>query len=38
MQGPYESQAAWVRDVVQWVGSRDDVELDYQGPSQFGRQ
>ena len=27
MQGPYESQAAWVRDVVQWVGSRDDVEL-----------
>ncbi len=27
MQGPYESQAVWVRDVVQWVGSRDDVEL-----------
>ena len=27
MQGPYESQAAWVRDVVQWVGLRDDVEL-----------
>jgi hypothetical protein len=27
MQGPYESQAAWVRDVVNWVGSRDDVEL-----------
>lgn len=25
--GPYESQDAWVRDVVQWVGSRDDVEL-----------
>ncbi len=27
MQGPYESQAAWVRDVVEWVGLRDDVEL-----------
>jgi hypothetical protein len=27
MQGPYESQSAWVRDVMQWVGSRDDVEL-----------
>ncbi|MGA7294793.1 MAG: hypothetical protein WBW85_19825 [Terriglobales bacterium] len=27
MQGPYESQAAWVRDVIQWVGLRDDVEL-----------
>jgi hypothetical protein len=27
MQGPYESQEVWVRDVVQWVGSRDDVEL-----------
>ena len=27
MQGPYESQAAWVRDVVQWVGLRDEVEL-----------
>ena len=27
MQGPYESQTAWVRDVVNWVGSRDDVEL-----------
>jgi Capsule polysaccharide biosynthesis protein len=26
-QGPYESQEAWVRDVVQWVGLRDDVEL-----------
>ena len=26
-QGPYESQAAWVRDVVQWVALRDDVEL-----------
>jgi len=26
-QGPYESQAAWVRDVVQWVARRDDVEL-----------
>jgi hypothetical protein len=26
-QGPYESQAAWVQDVVRWVGSRDDVEL-----------
>jgi len=27
MQGPYESQSVWVRDVVQWVSSRDDVEL-----------
>jgi len=27
MQGPYESQSAWVHDVVQWVASRDDVEL-----------
>ncbi len=27
LQGPYESQSAWVRDVVQWVGSRDDVQL-----------
>jgi hypothetical protein len=27
MQGDYESQAAWVRDVVQWVKLRDDVEL-----------
>jgi hypothetical protein len=27
MQGPYESQEAWVRDVVEWVGLRDDVEL-----------
>lgn len=28
MQGPYESQAVWVRDVVQWVESRnDDVQL-----------
>jgi hypothetical protein len=27
LQGPYESQFAWVRDVVQWVGSRDDVQL-----------
>jgi hypothetical protein len=26
-QGPYESQAEWVRDVVQWVALRDDVEL-----------
>jgi hypothetical protein len=26
-QGPYESQEAWVRDVVQWVALRDDVEL-----------
>jgi hypothetical protein len=26
-RGPYESQAAWVRDVVQWVARRDDVEL-----------
>lgn len=27
MRGPYETQAAWVNDVVQWVGARDDVEL-----------
>jgi hypothetical protein len=27
LQGPYESQFDWVRDVVQWVGSRDDVQL-----------
>jgi hypothetical protein len=27
MQGPYESQIDWVRDVVRWVGSRDDVQL-----------
>jgi len=27
MQGPYESQDAWVRDAVKWVGSRGDVEL-----------
>jgi len=27
MQGPYRSQADWVRDVVQWVALRDDVEL-----------
>ena len=27
MQGPYESQIDWVRDVVRWVGPRDDVEL-----------
>jgi hypothetical protein len=27
MRGPYESQAEWVRDVVQWVESRDDVQL-----------
>jgi hypothetical protein len=27
MRGPYESQAAWVHDVVQWVGLREDVEL-----------
>jgi hypothetical protein len=27
MQGPYESQIDWVRDVVQWVGLRDDVQL-----------
>ena len=27
IRGPYDSQAAWVRDVVQWVGLRDDVEL-----------
>ncbi len=26
-QGPYESQETWVRDVVQWVALRDDVEL-----------
>jgi hypothetical protein len=27
MRGPYESQAAWVHDVVKWVGARDDIEL-----------
>jgi hypothetical protein len=27
MQGPYESQDDWVRDVVQWVSSRHDVVL-----------
>jgi hypothetical protein len=27
MQGPYELQIDWVRDVVRWVGSRDDVQL-----------
>lgn len=26
-QGPYESQAEWVRDVIRWVANRDDVEL-----------
>jgi hypothetical protein len=26
-QGPYESQETWVRNVVQWVALRDDVEL-----------
>ncbi len=26
-QGPYDSQQAWVDDVVQWVARRDDVEL-----------
>jgi hypothetical protein len=26
-QGPFESQVAWVRDVVRWVGSRNDVKL-----------
>jgi hypothetical protein len=27
MRGPFESQAAWVQDVVRWVGARDDVQL-----------
>jgi hypothetical protein len=27
MKGPFESQAEWVRDVVHWVGLRNDVEL-----------
>jgi hypothetical protein len=27
MQGPYESQTEWVRDVVKWVGSRNDIQL-----------
>jgi hypothetical protein len=26
-QGPYGSQSDWVRDVVEWVGGRRDVEL-----------
>jgi hypothetical protein len=27
LQGPYESQAEWVQDVVNWVRDRSDVEL-----------
>ena len=27
MKGPFESQAAWVQDVVRWVAQRDDIEL-----------
>lgn len=27
MQGPYSSQAEWVREVVRWVSSREDVQL-----------
>jgi hypothetical protein len=27
LKGPFESQADWVREVVHWVGLRDDVEL-----------
>ena len=27
MQGPYESQIAWVNDVIDWVKSRPDVQL-----------
>jgi hypothetical protein len=27
MRGPYESQDAWVREVVKWVAQRDDVDL-----------
>ena len=27
LQGPFESQSAWVEEVVQWVGGRSDVEL-----------
>ena len=27
MQGPYESQIAWVDDVIDWVKSRPDVQL-----------
>lgn len=26
-QGPYESQADWVRDVIRWVALREDVDL-----------
>ena len=27
LKGPFETQADWVREVVDWVGFRDDVEL-----------
>jgi hypothetical protein len=27
LQGPYESQSVWVKDVVEWVRGRNDVEL-----------
>jgi hypothetical protein len=27
MRGPYESQADWIRDVVEWVSRREDIEL-----------
>lgn len=27
MRGPFESQGEWVREVIQWVASRNDVDL-----------
>jgi len=27
MQGPYDSQISWVRDVISWIVSRDDIDL-----------
>ena len=27
LKGPFESQHEWIREVVQWVASRDDVQL-----------
>lgn len=27
LQGPYQSQAEWVRDVIQWVRLRNDIDL-----------
>ena len=27
MKGPFDSQTSWVRDVIHWTSSRDDIEL-----------